>query len=107
MRALIAALSIGCSDHPSIRGPARGCLHEARAGPGGVAASKRRRRHQDPAYEDFVLECLAGKISLAQASVNRRLPMHTDDGRAPSLMHRDIRCSEILLLTGSLHVLGY
>jgi hypothetical protein len=39
-----------------------------------------------------VLQCLAGKIPLAQASVNRPVPMHTDDGRDPSLTHRDIRC---------------
>jgi hypothetical protein len=34
-------------------------------------------------YENFVLQCLAGKIPLAQASVNRPVPMHTVMAETP------------------------
>jgi hypothetical protein len=38
-----------------------------------------------------VIQCLSGKIPLTQASVNRPVPMHTDEGQDSSLTHRDIR----------------
>jgi hypothetical protein len=81
MRALIAALSIVAATTPAFADELwDACTKLAldRVGsPHQSDVGDTETRH----YEDFVLECLAGKIPLAQASVNRRLPMHTVDGR--------------------------
>jgi hypothetical protein len=92
MRSLIAALSIVAVTNPAFADQLWDTCHKLaqdRVGP--VQQSNvgdTTTRH----YEDFVLQCLAGKIPLAQASVNRPAPMHTGDGKDSSLVHRDIRC---------------
>jgi hypothetical protein len=77
MRALIAALVVTVATPAFADSLWDAChkLAQDRVGP----IQQSHRRH----YEQFVVQCLAGKIPLLQASTQprTRVPMYTDDGR--------------------------
>jgi hypothetical protein len=81
MRALIVALVVTVTTPAFADSLWDSChkLAQDRVGP----IQQSHRRH----YEQFVVQCLAGKIPLAQASTQPRspLPMYTDDGRTLTL----------------------
>lgn len=92
MRMLIAALSVVVVATPAFADQLWDACHKLAQDRVGTVQQSNTGDTNTRHYENFVLQCLAGKIPLAQASVKRPVPMHTDDGRGRLLIYRDLHC---------------